>query len=35
MTIEIGARLLTVLVILAVVLLIERWWHYASRAPRR
>jgi hypothetical protein len=33
--IEIGARLLALLLALVLAALIERWWHYAGRTPRR
>jgi hypothetical protein len=35
MEIEIGGRLLAMLLALVLAGLIERWWHYASRNPRR
>lgn len=34
MEIEIGARLLAAITVLAVAGLVERWWHYAGRRVR-
>lgn len=31
MEIEIGARLLAAVGVLALAVLVERWWHYVSR----
>jgi len=31
MEIEIGGRLLAAIVLLVLGVLVERWWHYASR----
>lgn len=34
MTIEIGANLLTGLIVAALVALIDRWWHYSALRRR-
>lgn len=31
MELEIGSRLLTAILVVAFAVLVERWWHYASR----